>query len=97
MRETDTVARFGGDEFTVLVGDVSRRDDVAELAEDPRLFTRPSWPVDGSCTRDTSVGVALFPDDGDDLDTLLKSADIAMYPGQGGGRDSFEFYTPGPR
>jgi len=96
VREVDTVARFGGDEFTVLVGDVQSSDEVAELARGiVDLFARP-FPVGGRelHTR-TSLGVALFPDDGDDLESLLKNADIAMYRAKARGRDSYEFYTPG--
>jgi diguanylate cyclase (GGDEF)-like protein len=96
VRDIDTVARFGGDEFTVLVGDVTSTDEVAELARSVLdLFARP-FPVGGrELHTSTSVGVALFPDDGEDLDTLLKNADIAMYRAKARGRDSFEFYTPG--
>jgi diguanylate cyclase (GGDEF)-like protein len=96
VREIDTVARFGGDEFTVLVGDVASTDQVAELARGVLdLFARP-FAVNGrELHTSTSVGIALFPDDGEDLDTLLKNADIAMYRAKARGRDSFEFYTPG--
>jgi diguanylate cyclase (GGDEF)-like protein len=96
VREIDTVARFGGDEFTVLVGDVESTDEVAELARDILdLFARPFGVGGRELHTSTSVGVALFPDDGEDLDTLLKNADIAMYRAKARGRDSFEFYTPG--
>ena len=96
VREIDTVARFGGDEFTVLVGGVESTDDVAELARGILdLFARPFAVGGRELHTSTSVGVALFPDDGEDLDTLLKNADIAMYRAKARGRDSFEFYTPG--
>jgi diguanylate cyclase (GGDEF)-like protein len=96
VREIDTVARFGGDEFTVLVGDVQSTDDVAELARGILdLFARPFNVGGRELHTSTSVGVALFPDDGEDLDTLLKNADIAMYRAKARGRDAFEFYTPG--
>jgi EAL domain-containing protein (putative c-di-GMP-specific phosphodiesterase class I) len=96
VRDVDTVARFGGDEFTVLVGDVRSTDEVAELAHSILdLFARPFAVGGRELHTSTSVGVALFPDDGEDLDTLLKNADIAMYRAKARGRDSFEFYTPG--
>jgi diguanylate cyclase (GGDEF)-like protein len=96
VREIDTVARFGGDEFTVLVGDVESTDEVAELARGILdVCARPFIVGGRELHTSTSVGVALFPDDGEDLDTLLKNADIAMYRAKARGRDSYEFYTPG--
>jgi len=93
--EIDTVARFGGDEFTVLVSDLTTNDEVAELARSIlNAFARPFRVGGRELHTSASIGVALYPDDGNDAETLLKNADIAMYRAKARGRDAFEFYTP---
>jgi len=95
VREVDTVARFGGDEFTVLVSDLTTNDEVAELAHGIlNAFARPFRIAGRELHTSASIGVALYPDDGTDAETLLKNADIAMYRAKARGRDAFEFYTP---
>jgi diguanylate cyclase (GGDEF)-like protein/PAS domain S-box-containing protein len=89
------VARMGGDEFIVLVGDdppTSRLDELAAriiAAVDQPLF------IDGlEQFVTTSVGIAVFPRDGADADTLIKHADVAMYRAKERGRNTHEFFTP---
>jgi diguanylate cyclase (GGDEF)-like protein len=94
LREEDTVARFGGDEFVVLLAhtrSVVDRDRVARklLA----IFDGP-FPVDGrELVTSTSIGVAVFPDDGEDGETLIKHADTAMYRAKAAGRGTVQHYT----
>ena len=81
IRDTDTVGRLGGDEFAVIVGDVESREQVAELIERVQVagFGEPI-EVDGlTIYVEAAIGVALFPDDAQDGETLLQRTDVAMY------------------
>jgi diguanylate cyclase (GGDEF)-like protein len=87
------IARLGGDEFIVMVSDIERASDVAAIAQ--RLVQTLSEPMVLQGTEvfvGGSVGVALYPDDGRDIDTLLKNADTAMYRAKEQGRGAFQFY-----
>ncbi|MFM2120495.1 MAG: hypothetical protein RL722_1963 [Pseudomonadota bacterium] len=80
LRASDTVARQGGDEFIVLLGEISKPEALPALAG--KLVTAIEAPVDWQGHRlqvSASVGVAIFPEDGEDLDTLIRRADAAMY------------------
>lgn len=93
LREVDTVARLGGDEFAVLVEEVEGREAVAQVAE--RLLAAIGKPyVEDECdlTVMGSIGISLYPQDGLDVDTLLKHADAAMYRAKEEGRGRFAFY-----
>lgn len=94
VRAQDTVCRQGGDEFIILLGDIDERKEVEELAQrvldgaaDP--FTWEGRVLPTSC----SIGIAMYPDDGSDFDTLMKRADIAMYQSKASGRNAFHFYS----
>lgn len=95
VRSRDTVSRLGGDEFVVVMRDVAGSDDVRQLVERRLIpLIRQSHPVQGhelnvSC----SVGIAVYPDDGDDLDELMRRADAAMYEAKTTGRDMALFYS----
>src|SRR5690606_16566831 len=95
-RSENTVARLSGDEFIVAVEDVENIDEVRTLAR--RLLMELSEPVamdDGSDIKLTaSIGIALFPDHGRDVDVLLQNADIAMYRAKTGGRNTFQVFSP---
>jgi diguanylate cyclase (GGDEF)-like protein len=94
LREQDTLARFGGDEFTFLFVDGGAKDErTAALAE--RLLDRFSDPfnVGGrQLTVKASIGVAVYPHDGEDAETLLKHADTAMYQAKSAGRNTYEIF-----
>ncbi len=95
LREGDTIARMGGDEFTVLLGDLTSTDDAAKIAQ--KLLETISHPlsVDGhELYVTTSIGIALFPNDGDSAEALLKNADSAMYRAKEAGRNSYQLCTP---
>lgn len=88
VRASDTVGRMGGDEFVVLLAQLSESDAILDLAEKVRTTLKQSITVNGrelqvSC----SIGVAVFPHDGVDVDTLMKQADDAMYKAKAAGRD----------
>ncbi|EAT16629.1 EAL domain-containing protein [Desulfuromonas acetoxidans] len=95
LRDTDTVARFGGDEFLVLLEDIRELSDVVSLAQ--KLSDLVSQPVliDGEemCLT-TSVGISVAPEDSIEVDQLIRFADTAMYRAKEKGRNNFQFYTP---
>ncbi len=88
------LARLGGDEFTVLVPRVSSTDEVMQLAERIRdLMTRPFLLEGREVVLTTSIGIAVYPEDGNTADALLKHADTAMYHAKEEGRDNCKFYN----
>jgi diguanylate cyclase (GGDEF)-like protein/PAS domain S-box-containing protein len=94
VRDGDTVARVGGDEFTVLLPEVARVEDAVEVAERILETLRQPWQVNGHEFRiTTSIGIAMCPGDGDDAESLIRNADTAMYRAKDGGRDNYKLYT----
>jgi diguanylate cyclase (GGDEF)-like protein len=95
LRPGDTAARLGGDEFAVLLGQPSGRDAVAAVAVRlVELLARP-YIVRGQVAMvGASIGVALAPEDGDDPDTLLSRADLALYQSKAQGRGRYSFFAP---
>ena len=94
VREGDTVARLGGDEFVLILNDQTREDMIFRTMR--RLIARVSEPmqVGGRELHITaSAGISLFPQDGPDVQTLLKNADAAMYRAKSQGRNTFQFFT----
>ncbi|HVN33728.1 MAG TPA: EAL domain-containing protein [Casimicrobiaceae bacterium] len=92
VRGTDTVGRLGGDEFIVLAEDVSNQVDVNEFGT--RLLQALSEPVvvhGQECRLGASIGVAMYPDDGEDATTLLRTADAAMYRSKESGGNNLAF------
>ncbi len=90
----DEVARLGGDEFTVLLNDISRPEDAARVAERLLASLREPIPVGKhEFVIGASIGIANFPQDGRDAETLLQNADAAMYYAKGRGRNCYQFYT----
>ncbi|MES9845854.1 MAG: bifunctional diguanylate cyclase/phosphodiesterase, partial [Candidatus Sedimenticola sp. 6PFRAG5] len=94
VREEDTVSRFGGDEFAVLIEEVNSADDVAKVAD--KLITSLTRPFNlkGRETFITaSIGIALYPDDGHNASKLLRNADAALYVAKDGGRNTYRYYS----
>lgn len=95
VRETDIVARLGGDEFTVLVTNITNIHHVELIAQ--KLIDRLAEPFqlgDQPAFISGSIGIATFPDNGEDAETLTKHADQAMYFSKSSGRNRFSFFTP---
>lgn len=93
VRESDTVSRQGGDEFLILLGDLD--DEEAATVSATKIMAQLGTPfvVNGLQVLATgSVGIAMFPKDGTDADTLLKNADMAMYQAKDSGRNAFRFF-----
>jgi diguanylate cyclase (GGDEF)-like protein/PAS domain S-box-containing protein len=94
VREGDTVARVGGDEFTIVLQELPRGDAAAVVAQ--KVLRTIAEPMEISGHRlyvTTSIGITLFPDDGDDAETLLKNADTAMYRAKADGRNTYQMST----
>jgi len=96
IREGDTVARLGGDEFTVLVPAIAHEEDAAKIAQKILEVLRLPFFIDQrELFVTTSIGVAIYPGDGQDAETLVRNADTAMYRAKEQGRDNYQLYTPG--
>lgn len=93
LSEMDTVARLGGDEFTILIPEINKIQDAAKVAEKINMELRRPWVISGQeLYITTSIGIAIYPDDGQDSETLMKHADIAMYRAKEQ-KDRYQLYT----
>ena len=93
VREDDTVARLGGDEFVVILDGIKENGQVIDIAG--AILAELEKPVDllgNQVVVSSSIGIAMFPQDGDDPDTLLRNADLAMYHAKEQGKNRFQFY-----
>lgn len=95
MREEDTVARQGGDEFIVLLPRIAHARDAGIIAEKILNVLALPYQINGKELHiGASIGIASFPDDGQDMATLLRNCDIAMYHAKGTGRNNYQFFAP---
>lgn len=94
VRAGDTIARFGGDEFAVLLDDIASEKDISQLAKKILDTMVPAFVLQGHEFYITaSIGVSIFPNDGEDPETLLRNADVAMYRAKDLGRNNYQFYS----
>lgn len=94
IREDDTVARLGGDEFVILMEDLKDSEDSVILAEKIIKSLEASFQIhEYELFVGTSIGISIFPQDGDSVDELLRNADSAMYRAKDLGRSTYQFYT----
>ncbi len=94
VRQSDTVARLGGDEFVVVLPGVHTEQDLTAFAR--KILETVSRPVrlgEKKVYSTASVGISVFPDDADNLDALLRNADIAMYAAKDRGKNTYQFFS----
>ncbi|GJQ49618.1 MAG: GGDEF domain-containing protein [Candidatus Kuenenia stuttgartiensis] len=92
VRKSDTIARMGGDEFTVLLTQVEHESNIISVADKILEAVRQPVVLDGNTISITiSIGIAQYPDNGKDVNTLLKSADIALYRAKESGKNNYQF------
>jgi two-component system, chemotaxis family, CheB/CheR fusion protein len=94
LRDSDSVGRMGGDEFVVLLGDLGCTDDIVPIANKILTEVRQPLIVGGhTLLTATSIGITVYPMDGDSPETMLKNADSALYEAKRNGRNTFCFFT----
>lgn len=94
VRDSDVIARMGGDEFTIIVDQVKNRDEVCAVAERIVSCFAPPFMIESHEIFVTaSIGISMFPDDSEESEDLLKNADMAMYRAKEEGRNNFAFYV----
>lgn len=94
LRGTDTLSRQGGDEFLILLADLPDEEAITEVAEKLLKEMEAPFEIDGHrLSLSTSIGIAIYPDDGRDFNALLKRADTAMYQAKAAGKNTYRFFT----
>ena len=95
VRSSDTVSRHGGDEFVVVLSELEHAEDAAVGAQKIiAALARPFTLAGHELHITVSIGISVYPDDGEDAETLLKSADMALYHAKDQGRDCYQFFKP---
>jgi diguanylate cyclase (GGDEF)-like protein len=95
VRQDDTVSRLGGDEFTVILPNIKDPKDIEMVSQ--KILAAASEKLtlgEHEVFVSASIGIALYPSDAEDDETLIKHADIAMYEAKGAGRGRYKFFTP---
>lgn len=94
IREIDMVSRLGGDEFTVILNDLSQAQDASLIAEKLLIALSEIIQMEGHTLNvSSSIGISIYPDDGEDAQSLLKYADSAMYKAKNEGRNNYQYYS----
>ena len=90
----DTVARLGGDEFMILLSEIKEPENASKVAERVRSILTTPIILDGKDINvSVSIGIAIYPSDGDNIENLIKNADIAMYSAKSRGKNNFQYYN----
>ena len=95
VRKHDTVARFGGDEFLIMLTNITRAEDISKIAEKViKSFEQPIFIKETELSVTASAGIAIFPIDGEESGELIKNADIAMYSSKAQGKNKYTLFSP---
>ncbi len=95
LRVSDTVSRQGGDEFVILLSEVSHLEDAATSARKILRALEPSHAIkDQDLHINASIGISMYPEDGEEAETLIQNADMAMYHAKETGRNNLQFFKP---
>ncbi|MFO7602204.1 MAG: diguanylate cyclase [Gammaproteobacteria bacterium] len=96
VRATDTVYRQGGDEFVILLAEIEHPQDASQVAEKLQAAFAVPQVIEGHEINLTlSIGISVYPDDGDDMNAVMHNADVAMYHAKASGRNDYRFFRPG--
>ncbi|MDQ0243780.1 diguanylate cyclase (GGDEF)-like protein/PAS domain S-box-containing protein [Bacillus fengqiuensis] len=94
IRDMDTISRLGGDEFAIILPHITTSEDIGRIAERILQTLEMPWSIKGSeFITTSSIGISIFPFDGENIDTLLGRADHALYEAKAKGRNQYQFYT----
>ncbi len=94
VRNSDTVCRLGGDEFTIILPEMQDISDAGKVAEKILMVMNDSFNLNGEKVNiSPSIGVSIFPDDAEEIESLMKNADSAMYHAKSKGRNNYQYYT----
>ncbi|MCK9285101.1 MAG: diguanylate cyclase [Rhodocyclaceae bacterium] len=94
VRATDTVCRQGGDEFVILLAEIERPEDAANIAKKLLAkFSVPQHVGEHTLSITPSIGISIYPDDGSDADTVMENADTAMYDAKASGRNTYKLFS----
>ncbi|MGO4469519.1 putative bifunctional diguanylate cyclase/phosphodiesterase, partial [Pseudoduganella sp. RAF53_2] len=94
VRASDTVARLGGDEFVVLLPGIRNADESSHVAQKIIDSLAAPFPLEGRMLHiSPSIGICMYPDDGEDVATLMRNADAAMYHAKASGRNNYQYFT----
>lgn len=95
IRRSDTIARLGGDEFVIILPAINQTEDATLIARKILQSFSPAVDLDGhEVFITTSIGIAIYPSDGQDSESLVRNADTAMYQAKDRGRNNFQFFSP---
>jgi diguanylate cyclase (GGDEF)-like protein/PAS domain S-box-containing protein len=95
VRASDTISRTGGDEFNILLTEIPHADDIIIIAQKVvRSFDKPFVLNGHEVNMSTSIGISIYPEDGESIEALFRNADIAMYHAKEQGGNSYQFYNP---
>ncbi len=96
VRQADTVSRFGGDEFAILIQKIEGFEDAAKVAQKVLESVKSPYMVQGrEIGVSTSIGISIFPEDGKDAESLLRNVDTALFRAKDAGRDNYQLYEAG--
>lgn len=94
VRKIDTVSRLGGDEFVIMLADIDSASRVAHITDNLLKAITAPYEINGhELSVTASIGISIFPDDGGDIERLIKNADMAMYHAKENGRNSYQFFS----